>query len=77
MTRAERILKDVAGYCKSNVWEFEERLQLALRKMDYLRAPLQCVDVSLYNDIQDAIDDYAGDNELDADCIDVEELIWL
>lgn len=77
MTRAERILKDVAGYCKSNVWEFEERLQLALRKMDYLRAPLQHVDISLYNDIQDAIDDYAGDNELDADCIDVEELIWL
>lgn len=77
MTRAERILKDVAGYCKGNVWEFEERLQLALRKMDYLRAPLQHVDISLYNDIQDAIDDYAGDNELDADCIDVEELIWL
>lgn len=76
MTRAERILKDVAGYCKSNVWEYDERLQLALRKMDYLRAPLQHVDISLYNDIQDAIDDYAGDNELDATCIDVEEVIW-
>jgi hypothetical protein len=76
MTRTERILRDVAGYCKCNVWEFDERLHLAMQKMSYLREPLQQVDLSLYNDIQDAIDDYAGDNEIDADCIDVEEVIW-
>lgn len=76
MTRAERILKDVAGYCKSNVWEYDERLSLAVGKMEYLRAPLEVVDSSLYDDIQNAIEDYAGDNDLDATCIDVEEVIW-
>lgn len=76
MTRAERILKDVAGYCKSNVREYDERLSLAVGKMEYLRAPLEVVDSSLYDDIQNAIEDYAGDNELDATCIDVEEVIW-
>lgn len=76
MTKTEKMMRKVAEYCKSNVWEYDERLSLAVGKMEYLRAPLEVVDSSLYDDIQNAIEDYAGDNELDATCIDVEEVIW-
>ena len=70
-------MKLIADYCNENILNFEERVQMALNKIDFLRAPLQLVDSSLYNDIQDAICDCAMDYEFDADDIDAEEVIWI
>ena len=70
-------MKLIADYCNENILNFEERVQMALNKIDFLRAPLQLVDSSLYNDIQDAICDCAMDYEFDADDIEAEDVIWI
>lgn len=70
-------MKLIAEYCKENVWEFEERVQIALGKIDHWRCPLEQADISLYNDIQDAVCDCATDYEIDVEDIDIESIIWL
>lgn len=67
----------VIEFCKENIWEWETRVSLALDKIDMWRAPLQQVDGSLYDEIFDAIEECAEDNEFDADSIDPEEVIWV
>ena len=51
-------------------------ISMALTKIDHWRCPLQQADISLYNEILDAITDCASDYEIDADSIDVEDVIW-
>lgn len=70
-------LKKIAAYCAGNVWEYEERLEMALNKMDYFRMPLKMADIGLYNDIADAVDDYCSDFGLDADEVDIEEMVLM
>jgi hypothetical protein len=69
-------MKIVVDYCNENIWEWETRVQMALDKIDHWRCSLQQADCSLYNDIMDAIIDCASDYEIDADSIDVEDVIW-
>lgn len=69
-------MKIVVDYCTENVWEWETRVSMALAKIDHWRCSLQQADSSLYNDILDAIADCATDYEIDADNIDVEDVIW-
>lgn len=75
-TTMTKIMRLVVDYCNENVYEYEERVQMALDKIDHYRAPLSQVDSALYNEIQDAICDCALDYEFDADDVDVEEVIW-
>lgn len=70
-------LKTIAAYCAGNVWEYEERFEMALNKMDYFRMPLKMADIGLYNDIADAVDDYCSDFGLDADEVDIEEMVLM
>lgn len=70
-------LKRISAYCVENIWDYEERLSHALHKMDYFRCPLKIADSGLYNDIQEAIDDYCQDYNLDSRQIDIEELIFV
>jgi hypothetical protein len=72
-----KTLKIVADYCRNNIWNFEERVQMALAKIDHWRCPLSQADRTLYSDIQNAIEDCGTDYELDIDGIDPEEIIWL
>lgn len=74
MTKTMQLIVD---YCATNIWEWEERVQLALAKIDRWRCPLSQADNSLYNDILSAIEDCATDYEIDVDDIDAEEIIWL
>lgn len=74
MTKTMQLIVD---YCASNILEWEERVAIALAKIDRWRCPLQQADTSLYNDILNAIEDCATDYEVDVDDIDVEEIIWL
>lgn len=69
-------LKIVVDYCNENIWEFEERVQLALDKIDHWRCPLQQADYSLWQDIMDAITDCVADYDIDADKIDIEDVIF-
>lgn len=68
-------IKEIAAYVRNNVEFFEERLQLALNKMERMRCPLSFADQELYDDISNAIDDWCCDNEVDNDDWDYEDLI--
>lgn len=74
------ISKEIAAYVRNNVEFFEERLQLALNRIDRLRCPLSMADSQLYYDICNAIEDWCLDNEVDEDTLDLEavenEIIW-
>lgn len=67
--------KELAAYVRNNVEFFEERLQLALNKMDRMRCPLSFADEELYDDISNAIDDWCWDNDVDNNDWDYEDLI--
>ena len=66
--------KEIAAYVRNNVEFFEDRLQMALNKMDRMRCPLSFADQELYDDISNAIDDWCLDNEVDND-LDYDDLI--
>ena len=68
-------IKELAAYVRNNVEFFEERLQLALNKMDRLRCPLSFADEELYNDIVNAIEDWCDDNEVCYDEVDWDDAI--
>lgn len=63
--------KEIAAYVRNNVEFFEDRLQLALNKIDRMRCPLHMADKELYNDIINAIEEWCDDNEV---CYD--EVNW-
>ena len=67
--------KEVAAYVRNNVEFFEERLQLALNKMDRMRCPLHMADEELYNDIVNAIEEWCDDNEVCYDEVDWDDAI--
>jgi len=57
-------MKEIAAYVRNNVEDYEERLQLALNRMDLMREPLRMADGSLYDEIVDAISEWCDDNEV-------------
>ncbi len=67
--------KELAAYVRNNVEFFEERLQMALNKMERMRCPLSFADQELYDDISNAIDDWCLDNDVDGSDWDYEDLI--
>jgi len=69
------MIKEIAAYVRNNVEFFEERLQMALNKMERMRCPLSFADQELYDDISNAIDDWCWDNDIDNDDWDYEDLI--
>lgn len=66
---------EIAAYVRNNVEFYEERLQLALKRMDRMREPLRMADQELYDDICNAIDDWCWDNEVNNEDWDYEEIV--
>lgn len=81
--KMERIRLDIADeYLRENlesvcngIEDFDERLGIALRKMDMYRCPLRMADISLYNEIAEAIGEFAVENNFDEDYFDVETIV--
>lgn len=67
--------KEVAAYVRNNVEDFEERLQLALKRMDRMRCSLRMADDGLFDEIVSAIEDWCWDNEFDCSEVDWEDAI--
>lgn len=57
-------INEIAAFVRNNVEDYEERLQLALKRMDRMREPLRMADGSLYDEIIDAISEWCDDNEV-------------
>lgn len=73
MTKDMQILLD---YCKDTIQDFEERVSRAIDKIAYWRCSLEYADPDLCDEIADAIADCAADYGIDADNIDIEDVIW-
>lgn len=71
-----KTLQTIADYCLENIWNFEERVQMALAKIDHWRCPLEQADYQLFEDICQAIEDCAIEYDIDCDNICVEDVIW-
>ena len=67
--------KEIAAYVRNNVEFYEERLSIALGRMERNRCPLRMADCSLFDDIVSAIDDWCWDNEFDDSEVDWEDVI--
>jgi len=67
--------KEIAAYVRNNVEFFEERLQMALNKMERNRCPLSFADQELYDDITNAVEDWCDDNEVCYDEVDWDDAI--
>lgn len=59
-----KALIDISEYCKVNIPNYEERLGIALVKMDYQRMSLSQADRGLHNEIEQQIIDYLDENEI-------------
>lgn len=68
-------VKELAAYVRNNVEFFEERLQLALNKMERMRCSLRFADSELFDAISDAIDEWCDDNEVNNEDWDYEDII--
>lgn len=65
----KKMKKDLAAFVRNNIEDYEERLQLALKRMDRMRCPLRMADDGLYGEIESAIEDWCEDNDYDVDKI--------
>ena len=57
-------INEVAAFVRNNVEFYEDRLQLALNKMDRSRCPLKMADNDLYEEIIDAACEWFDDQEI-------------
>ena len=73
----EKVKKELAQFCEWNITDYEDRAQLALRRIDRERAPLNMVDNHLYNEMVDAIEEWCEDNGYDAEDYDAEEILFV
>lgn len=71
----KKTLKEIAAYVRNNVEFFEERLQLALDKMERLRCSLHFADAELFDDIVDKIEEWCDDHEVCYDEVDWDDAI--
>lgn len=67
--------KELAAYVRNNVEDYEERLQLALKRMGRMRCPMRMADGMLHSEIVDAINDWSWDNEVNTEDWDIDDLI--
>ena len=69
-------LKDIAAYVRNNIEFYEERLQLALNRMDHMRCSLRFADSALFEKIVDVVSEWCDDHEVSLDFFeDWDELV--
>ena len=71
----EKVLLEIAQICVDTIPLWEEKESIALYNMDVWRCPLYMAS-SLHDEIFNVIEDYAFDNDIDADEIDPEDVFW-
>lgn len=62
----QQVLEEIHDYLKENIEDFDLEAQLALRKMDRCRAPLNNINSSLYNQMEDYMEEWLH-NEIETD----------
>lgn len=72
----QEIINEIGKYLRENVEDFDIRVQLALKTMDRKRCPFGYADSELCDECYDRIEEWCIDNNIDVECIDVEEIIF-
>lgn len=72
----EKVLLEIAQICVDEIECWAAHEEIALNNMDRMRCPLYMADEQLYDSILEKIEDYAFDNDIDADEIDPEDVFW-
>ena len=70
--------KKIAAYCRQNIVDYEERVNIALGKMDRMRCDLRTADYGLAQEIEQCASEWADDNGYAVDFlegIDVDEIV--
>ena len=62
----QQVLEEIYDYLKENIEDFDIEAQLALRKMDRCRAPLNSINSSLCRQMEDYMEEWLH-NEIDTD----------
>ena len=62
----QQVLEEIYDYLKENIEDFDIEAQLALRKMDRCRAPLNNINSSLCNQMEDYMEEWLH-NEIETD----------
>lgn len=67
--------KELDELCRQSIEDYDVKVGLAWGYMDRMRCPLWMAFPILYDEILAVVEDYADDNEIDVDDIDIEEII--
>ena len=62
----QQVVEEIYDYLKENIEDYELEAQLALRKMDRCRAPLNNINSSLCNQMEDYMEEWLH-NEIETD----------
>lgn len=62
----QQVLEEIYDYLKENIEDFELEAQLALRKMDHCRAPLNNINSSLCRQMEDYMEEWLH-NEIETE----------
>lgn len=73
---SEDMMQAILKRCREHIALYEERVQLALDIVDVQRCPLSLAAPYLYDRVNDIIDEYGNDEELDTDDITAEDIIF-
>jgi hypothetical protein len=71
------VKKDMARYCRQEIWDYDLKCEIALGYIDRMRCPLSMAGINLFDEMQEKIEEYCEDNNLNPDDFDVEEIFWI
>lgn len=68
-------LKEIVAYCAANIEDFDEKVKLALGYMDRRRCPLSQAAPVFYDELCEAVCEWAEANDVNLEGFDVEEVL--
>ena len=76
--KMEKYYDEIVAYFVENIEDYEERCQRALSIIGKWRCSLEFADRSLYDSMNDYLEEWIEENEYDisAEDIDLEEIFW-
>ena len=69
-------IKEIADYCRRHIEDYDERVSIALTRIDHMRCPLWNADPNLAYEIERCACDWAEDNKVElAEDFDAEKVV--
>ncbi len=72
----KEMINEIGNYLRETVEDFDFRVSLAFKTMDKMRCSFDYADCNLHNECYDKIEEWYEENGIEAEYIDVEEIIF-